>query len=318
MNAESDFIDQLRSFATHPAARRLGDDVATLAHGGRTLVLTHDAIVEHVHFLPGDPPETVGWKLAAVNLSDLAASGAKPVGALMAYTLSGDSGWDRRFARGLGDALTTFGCALIGGDTVRAPEGSARHFGLTALGEAETVPGRNGASPGDDVWISGTLGDAGLGLAAARGELEKGTPEVAEALLHAYRKPEPQLRLGRKLAPLVSAMMDVSDGLLIDTRRMADASGVRIAIESIDVPLSKDFIAIRGDTRAASIEAATMGDDYQLLFAAPPRSRKHVESAAEEAGVDIHCVGIVEAGTGIALQEGGRPLPLPESLGWEH
>jgi thiamine-monophosphate kinase len=313
MTSESAFIDELRAFATHPASRGLTDDAAVLAFAGRTLVLTHDAIVENVHFLPGDPPEDIGWKLAAANLSDLAAKGAKPTAALMAYSLSGDAGWDAQFAAGLGEILSKYGCPLIGGDTVRVPEGSARHFGMTAIGEAEFVPGRDGASPGDELWVSGTLGDAGLGLAIARGEIEG--PEV---LLQAYRRPIPQLELGQKLAPLVSAMMDVSDGLLIDAKRMAEASNVAIAIESIDVPLSKAFVSIRGDTREASLEAATAGDDYQLLFAAPPRSRRQIETVAEDLKARIQCVGLVEEGGGLVLQEGGRPLPLPEKLGWEH
>ena len=313
MSGESDFIDQLRALATHPGARGLADDAATLIHGGRTLVLTHDVIVENVHFLTDDPPTSIGWKLVAANLSDLAAKGAKPVGALMAYTLSGDPDWDRRFVQGLSNALTGFGCPLIGGDTVRTPTGSARHFGMTAIGEAEIVPARDGASVGDDLWVSGTLGDAGLGLAIAKGELEG-----AKSLLEAYRRPVPRLKLGQRLAPLVSAMMDMSDGLLIDAKRMGEASGVAIIIESIDIPLSPAFVAIRGNTREASIEAAILGDDHQLLFAASPRSRKHLESAAKEVGIDIHCVGIVEAGEGVSLQEGGRPLQLPDRLGWEH
>ncbi|RED17378.1 thiamine-phosphate kinase [Parasphingopyxis lamellibrachiae] len=313
MTSESAFIDKLRAFATHPAARGLTDDAATLTHAGRTIVLTHDTIVENVHFLPGDPPEDIGWKLAVANLSDLAAKGAKPIASLMAYSLSGDGDWDARFAAGLGEALTRYGCPLIGGDTVRVPEGSARHFGMTAIGEAEFVPGRDGASPGDDLWVSGTLGDAGAGLAIAKGELE-GPKE----LLQAYRRPVPQLELGQKLAPLVSAMMDVSDGLLIDAGRMAEASNVAIAIESIDVPLSSAFVGVRGDTREASIEAATAGDDYELLFAAPPRSRRQIETVAEGLDAHIQCVGLVEAGKGLSLQEGGRPLPLPETLGWEH
>ncbi|MGP1351893.1 MAG: thiamine-phosphate kinase [Parasphingopyxis sp.] len=313
MSGESDFIGQLRALATHPGARGLEDDAATLIHAGRTLVLTHDTIVEHVHFLPEDPADTVGWKLVAANLSDLAAKGAKPVGALMSYDLSGDTAWDSGFIDGLSAALVRFDCPLIGGDTVRSPAGSARHFGMTAIGEADIVPARGGAAPGDDLWVSGTLGDAGLGLAIAKGELEG-----ADSLLEAYRRPVPRLELGRKLAPLVSAMMDLSDGLLVDARRMAEASGVAIVIETIDVPLSQAFVDARGDTRETSIEAATMGDDYQLLFAAAPRSRKHIEMVAEEIGAEIHCVGIVEEGAGITLQEGGRPVPLPESLGWEH
>lgn len=313
MTSESAFIDALRVFATHPAARGLTDDAATLSHAGRTLVLTHDVIVENVHFLPSDPPEDIGWKLAAANLSDLAAKGAKPIGALMAYSLSGDTGWDARFAAGLGEALAEYGCPLIGGDTVRAPEGSARQFGMTAIGEGEIVPGRDGASAGDELWISGTLGDARIGLDIARGALEG-----PDSLLSAYRRPIPQIALGQKLAPLVTAMMDVSDGLLIDAQRMAKASDVAITIESIDVPLSSDFVSVRGDTREASLEAATAGDDYELLFTVPPRSRRQVETVAEDMNARIQCVGLVEAGSGLALQEGGRPLPLPEMLGWEH
>lgn len=313
MSSESAFIEQLRVLATHPAARGLADDAATLTHGGRTMVITHDVIVEHVHFLPTDPPESIGWKLVAANLSDLAAKGARPNGALMAYSLSGDEDWDTRFVSGLGEALVQYKCPLIGGDTVRVPEGSARHFGMTAIGEAEIVPGRDGASPGDDLWISGTLGNAGLGLEIAKGELEG-----PDELLQAYQRPVPQLELGQRLAPLVAAMMDVSDGLLIDVKRMAETSEVSITIESIDVPLSDAFVSVRGDTRDASLEAATTGDDYQLLFAAPPRSRRQIETVADDLNAQIQCVGLVEAGKGLTLQEGGRPLPLPETLGWEH
>jgi thiamine-monophosphate kinase len=184
---------------------------------------------------------------------------------------------------------------------------------MTAIGEAEVVPGRDGASPGDELWVSGTLGDAGVGLRIAKGELEG-----PDELLEAYRRPVPQLALGQRLAPLVSAMMDVSDGLLIDAKRMAEASTVAIAIESIDVPLSEALVATVGDTRESSVDAATAGDDYQLLFAAPPRSRRQIETVAEDLDARIQCVGLVEAGEGVELQEGGRPLPLPERLGWEH
>lgn len=312
MTSESAFIDLLRSLPSHPAARGLMDDAAVFGFAGRNLVLTQDAMIEGVHFLPDDPPESVGWKLAAVNLSDLAAKAARPVAAMMIYSLAEDA-WDRRFIAGLGEALETYRCPLIGGDSVRGPEGAPRQLSLTAIGEADIAPDRAGAAPGDEVWVSGTLGDAGLGYRIARGDFEG-----PDRLLEAYRRPQPQLALGRKLAPLVSAMMDLSDGLLLDARRMAEASGVRIVIESIDIPLSPEFTAVRGDTREASIEAATFGDDYALLFTAPARSRQFVETAAQEVGVAIHCVGLVEAGSGIALQEGGRPLDLPERLGWEH
>ncbi|NNC71506.1 MAG: thiamine-phosphate kinase [Sphingomonadaceae bacterium] len=313
MSAETTFIDKLRGFASHPGARGLNDDAAVFAHGGKNLVLTHDALVENVHFLSDDPPADIGWKLVVANLSDLAAKGARPLGALTSYNLSGDDGWDNQFAEGLGAALAEFGCPLLGGDTVRAPEGSARQFGLTAIGEADNSPARDGAADGHELWVSGTLGDAGAGLEIARGDAEG-----PDALLAAYRRPTPQLALGQQLAQLVSAMMDISDGLLIDARRMAEASGVRIVIETIDVPLSPAFVEAKGDNRQSALFAATAGDDYELLFAAPKRARRQVETAAEDVGVPIHCIGLVVAGEGIAIEEGGRPLDLPETLGWEH
>ena len=313
MAGEIAFINRLRGMASHPAARGLLDDAAVLTHGGRNLVITQDAMIERVHFLADAAPEDVGWKLAVVNLSDLAAKGAKPLGALMIYCLADDPGWDERFAVGLGEALARYGCPLIGGDTVRGPEGNARQFSLTAIGEADLSPDRSGARPGDELWVSGTVGDAGAGL-----EIAKGMIEGPDELLRAYLRPEPELALGPRLAPLVSAMMDVSDGLLIDARRMAAASGVRIVVESVDIPLSPAFVEACGDTREASIRAATTGDDYRLLFAAPQRSRRAIEMLAQELDAGIRCVGLVEEGEGIALQEGGRPLELPERLGWEH
>lgn len=313
MPAESAFIEKLRAFASHPGARGLRDDAAVFAHGGRNLVLTHDVLVEGVHFLPDDPPEDIGWKLVAVNLSDLAAKGAKPLGALTAYNLSDDESWNGRFADGLGAALERFHCPLLGGDTVRAPEGSARQFGLTAMGEAGNSPSREGAAKGDELWVSGTIGDAGAGLKIALGEIEGD-----DSLLAAYRRPQPQLALGQRLAHVVSAMMDVSDGLLIDAQRMAEASGVKIVLETIDIPLSEAFVATKGDTRESTLFAATAGDDYQLLFTAPERSRKQVENIAGEVGVAVHCLGLVRQGEGLKIEEGGRPLELPDSLGWEH
>ena len=194
MNPELSFIDQLRSIATHPAARGLLDDAAVLDVGGTRLVLTLDTLVEGVHYLPDDPAETVAWKLVAANASDLAAKGAKPLAALASYTLTGDAAWDSRFIAGLGEALDHFGIALIGGDTVSARE---RAIGLTLIGEADgLVPSRSGAHEGDALFVTGVIGDAGLGLAIARGEMAG-----AASLLKAYRTPVPQLAAGAALAP---------------------------------------------------------------------------------------------------------------------
>src|SRR3954469_5071440 len=153
---ESAFIESLRRLATDPAARGLLDDAAVLEVGGATLVLTHDMLVECVHFLPGDPPQDVAWKLLAVNLSDLAAEGAQPVGVLLGFAL-GDAAWDRGFVEGFGAALAAFAIPLLGGDTVTGP----RVLVFTAIGEARgPVPARSGAKAGDRLWVSGTVGDA--------------------------------------------------------------------------------------------------------------------------------------------------------------
>ena len=307
MSAESAFIDSLRALASDPAARGLMDDAAVLEVGGETLVLTHDMLVEGVHYLPDDPPGDVAWKLVAVNLSDLAAKGARPLGVLLGFTL-GDEGWDRAFAEGLGAALAAFGLALLGGDTVSAP---ARVLGLTAIGRAAgTAPSRMGARPGDQLWVSGTIGDAGAGLRALRGEIPR-----ADALIERYRNPRPRLEAGERLAPLVSAMMDVSDGLLLDVARMAAASACGIDLALDTIPLSEAFLSARGEAR---LEAATAGDDYELLFTAPPEAAPGLLALAEELGLPFSSIGLCLAGAGLTLSEGGAQVPLPPSLGFEH
>jgi thiamine-monophosphate kinase len=313
VSGEFEFIASLRRLASHPAARGLQDDAAVLEIGGATLVLTHDMIVEGVHFLPGDPAGDVAWKLLAVNLSDLAAKGARPVGALLGYAL-GEGEWDRAFVSGLESAMEAFGIALLGGDTVSVPAGTPRSFGLTAIGEAAgPVPSRGGAKPGDHLWVSGTIGDAGAGLRLLRGEI--GGPE---ALAERYRNPRPRLEAGQRLAPLVSAMMDVSDGLLIDGARMAQASGAALAIDLALVPLSSFYIESLGEDREARLAAATAGDDYELLFAAPPERSPEILGLADDLGLPLSRIGSVEAGEGLKVTDGGDALELPERLGWEH
>ena len=313
MAAEERFVGQLRCLARSAAARGLVDDAAVLAIGGTTLVLTHDMLVEGVHYLPDDPPEDVAWKLVAVNLSDLAAKGARPVGALLGYTL-GDAAWDAAFVAGLGTALGAFGMPLLGGDTVSAPAGAGRTLGLTAIGEAiGAVPSRAGAQAGDLLWVSGAIGDSGAGLRILKGEIE-----AAETLVRRYRAPRARLEAGQALAPLVSAMMDVSDGLLIDAGRIAQASGVRIAIELDAVPLSGAYIACLGESREARLAAATAGDDYELLFAAPAERASEILKLSERLGLPLSRIGSVQPGAGLGLTHEGREVPLPPRLGWEH
>jgi thiamine-monophosphate kinase len=308
---ESGFIESLKALATHPAARGLLDDAAVLEIAGRNLVLTHDMLVEGVHYLPGDPPADVAWKLLAVNLSDLAAKGAAPLGVLLGYTLGADD-WDAAFVAGLGAALTAFDLPLLGGDTVRGS--GPRTLGLTAIGEAQgPVPGRAGGRPGDDLWVSGTIGDSGAGLRALKGEMA-GAPFLVER----YRTPRPRLEAGRRLAPLVEAMMDVSDGLLIDASRLAEASGAAAQIDLASVPLSKAFIGALGDGLDARLAAATAGDDYELLFAARPARATELLALQAELGLPLSRIGSLAEGSGLLLSDLGEPVQLPPRLGWVH
>lgn len=303
MTTEHAFIDLLRTIASAPAARGLADDAAVLDIGGARLVLTSDTMVETVHFLPDDPPASIGWKLAAVNLSDLAAKGARPVACLMNYALSSDAAWDMAFLEGLRDCLDCVAMPLVGGDTVAMPQGAPRSFTLTAIGEAgATVPSRAGAMPGDALYLTGPVGDAGAGLAL----LQAGRHEPA-ALVAAYRRPVPRLAEGQALAPHVHAMMDVSDGLLIDAASMAAASRVAIRIDCI--PLSETLIAQDGAGIETRIRAAQAGDDYQLLFAAPADAALPVPALR---------IGEVLPGDGLSLSLDGAPVPLPDRLGYEH
>jgi thiamine-monophosphate kinase len=295
---EADFIAALRTLPLHPGAHELRDDSATI--GG--LTVTTDTIVEGIHFLSDDPPGDIAWKLLAVNLSDLAAKGATIEGALLNYPLSNDD-WDRAFLDGLLAALETFGCPLIGGDTVSLPAHAPRVLTLTAIGRDAASPLRSGAQAGDELWVTGTIGDAGAGLRIAQGALGP------QALLARYRRPMPRLADGLRLAPLVHAMMDVSDGVLIDAGRMATASGLAVTVELAALPLSPDYLAFAGADLTAHLAAATAGDDYELLFALP---------GGDEPPVGAFPVGRFDAGNGITLTWRGAPVPLPASLGFQH
>lgn len=309
---EGDFIASLRALAHDPSARRLLDDAAVLDPPGAKLVVTHDMLVEDVHYLATDPAGDIAWKLVAVNLSDLAAKGAKPLGVLLGYSLSGDEGWDREFVAGLGETLAVFQTPLLGGDTVSAPPGAARTLGLTALGTAAVAPSRTGARAGDLLWVSGAIGDAGAGLRIAHGE------QGPASLLERYRQPRPRLELGQALAPLVDAMMDVSDGLLIDASRMAHASTLGLELELASVPLSPDLLAFSGDGRDARLAAVTAGDDYELLFAAPPERSADLLALSDRLNLPLTRIGRFVEGAGIGLTHDGGAVPLPPRLGWEH
>ncbi|MFM5916367.1 MAG: thiamine-phosphate kinase [Novosphingobium sp.] len=287
MSAESAFIAALRNLAAHPGSRGFEDDCAILEIGGETLILTHDAMAEGVHYLPSQDPSDVAWKLVASNLSDLAAKGAEPIGVLLGYQLAQDNA---RFVTGLTEVLDRYSVPLLGGDTISASGNQV--LGLTALGRAthRPVPSRSGARAGDGLWITGPVGAAMLGFEALKGG-------IGDSL--AYRRPIALLDEGRALASLVSAMMDVSDGLLLDAQRMATASGVTIDIDRGAVPIATP------DARRD--EALRWGEDYQLLFTAPANSRF---------SVDAHRIGtVIKGGSAPLLVDGSPPAG---ALGYEH
>ena len=306
---EREIIARLRRIASDPAARGLDDDVALL----EGLVLTHDSIAEGVHFLPFDPPASVGWKLVAVNLSDLAAKGAAPLAGLLSLALSGDESWDLEFLDGIEAACESYGLPLVGGDTIALPAGAPRVLGMTAVGRAAgAVPLRSGGRPGDILWLVGSVGDSAAGLAQL---MDNAAAEGV--MVDIYRRPVPLLGAGVALAPHARAMMDVSDGLLLDASRLAQASGCSATIDLAQLPLSSAFVAERGNTLKARLFAATGGDDYALLLALPPELDPLSLSLPQ--GTSIRRIGTLSAdGPPLRLVSGGSPVKLPERLGFEH
>ncbi len=288
-----------------PGSLGLQDDAAVFAPPpGRELVMTADAMVESVHFLPGTAPDLVGRKLLRVNLSDLAAMGAVPFGYLVTISVPrhlGD-GWFAGFAAGLAQDQAEFGITLLGGDTTETP--GPLTLSLTAIGHV--APGaailRSGARPGDDLWVTGTIGDGVLGLHAARGELA----DPDGYLRGRYDLPTPRLRV-----PIVGwarAAMDVSDGLFQDLGHICRASDVAATVEAARIPLSPQAAAAGPAWRET---AWIGGDDYELLLAAP-------HGALPPAGLDATRIGRFGEGAGVCVvDDKGVSLPLAEK-GWSH
>ena len=306
MTTESTFINILRGFATDPAARGLLDDVAVIEMGEASLIITHDMMAEGVHFRSNANPADVAGTLLASNLSDLAAKGAAPVGVLLGFML-GDDAWDRAFAAGLEQALAHYDVALLGGDTV-ANRGDKRALGMTAFGLAtcRPVPSRSGAKVGDILYVTGTLGDALAGFEL----IDAGFDEVGP-LADAFNRPVARVADGQALAPVVTAMMDVSDGLLLDAERLATASQIGIEIDLACVPLSTLYASYRTDSLESRMQAASWGDDYQLLFTISPE-------AALPVPVPATAIGRVLSGGGLTLKDGANPVKLPPTLGYQH
>lgn len=301
-----------------PGAFGLTDDAALLTPpAGHDLVVTTDALVEGVHFLSGDPPGEIAKKSLRVNLSDLAAKGAEPCGYLMALMLPDTVSmeWLRDFAKGLERDQKKFALSLLGGDTTSTP--GPLSLAITAFGYVPQgkMIRRAGARPGDLVFVSGTVGDAGGGLALVKSE---GAGADVALLIARYRLPEPRLALGKALRGVASAALDVSDGLIADLDHIAEVSKVRIAVNTTAIPRSPQLRALWGDDPEAVIRAATAGDDYELAFTAPAGKRDAVLTAAERAGTPVTEIGRVEAGEGAVLLDTKGGTMTVSRAGWTH
>ena len=304
-----------------PGAFALRNDGALLTPpAGASLVVTKDLMVAGVHYPEGEEPATVARRLLRVNLSDLAAMGATATAYALGLALPEDIAdvWVEAFAAGLARDQEAFGVALIGGDTV-ATKGPAV-LSLTAFG---TVAGdacltRAGAGEGDDIYVSGTVGDATLGLRAVRGELANLTPEDHAALAERFRLPVPRLALGAALVGLATCAIDVSDGLVADLGHLCEESGVAARINADAVPLSSAARRAIDGGEAAIADLVTGGDDYELLFCAPLSKRDAIEAIGRRLELDVSRIGTIEHGQGVTVVDAdGRPLALGRA-GYTH
>lgn len=306
---------------SYPGALGLTDDVALLAPDpDHETAVTVDAMVAGVHFLPDDPPDLVARKLMRVNLSDLAAKGARPFAIMLAaaFPKGTDLDWLRRFGRGLAADVAEFDVALIGGDTVATPGPltlSLTAFGRVAKGRAVL---RSGARAGDRIWVSGSIGDGALGLRAARDGWPGLDAAHVDFLADRYRLPRPRVGLGTGLPGLAHAAMDVSDGLVQDLGHLCRASGLGAEIAAPQVPLSPAAAAALALDHSLLASILAGGDDYELLFTAPDGATATIEDLGRQAGVAVTAIGTMVAGEGVAVRDGdGRPLAL-ERGGWRH
>ena len=313
-----------KPLATDPGAFNLGDDAAVLKPSGDDIVVTTDGIVEGVHFLADDPPDTVARKALRVNLSDLAAKGATPAGFVLTLALrAADDAWLTPFARGLGSDAGLFGCPLLGGDTVSTP--GPLTISITAFGRvpAGKMVRRSGAKPGDRVMVTGTIGDAALGL-----DILKGGPVAAALaddagaramLIGRYRVPQPRNALAKAVRNHARAAMDVSDGLAGDLAKLCGVSGVSAVIDAPSIPLSPAAAALlaRGTVDIETIVSG--GDDYEVLCTVPEDSFEAFVQAAGQAGVAVSSVGVIVAGSSVPrfLDGEGREIALPR-LSYSH
>lgn len=296
---EFQIIEQFFTYQTFGAwkSQGVGDDCAIIDTGAGRIAVTCDMMALGTHFLPDADPEDVGYKALAVNLSDLAAAGAVPRAFFLSIGLPRrDDGWLADFSRGLMKLARESGCALLGGDTTRTPEVQGRHapvtISITAMGDLPAGMGltRKGAKPGDDIWVSGTVGDAYAALKCRWGAWSV-MPDLEPELFARMDRPTPRIALGQALLGAASAAADISDGLLADLGHILERSGVSAEIEWEKIPTS---VALQSMTPARQHEAALAGgDDYELIFTAPPSSAERIYEAGLLSGTPVTRIGRV-------------------------
>jgi thiamine-monophosphate kinase len=313
-----------KPLATDPGAFGLVDDAAIISADGDDIVVKTDAIVEGVHYLPSDPPDTVARKALRVNLSDLAAKGAVPAGFVLTLALrQADESWLGAFAQGLGEDAAAFGCPLLGGDTVSTP--GPIMISIAAWGRVPKgrMVHRFGARPGDRVMVTGTIGDAVLGLDILKGGAAAhalaNDPVARDGLIDRYRVPQPRNALAKAVRDFATASMDVSDGLAGDLAKLCAASDVGADIELSGIPVSP------AASRLLACDAATMeklisgGDDYEILCTVPEGSCDAFAAEAKRAGVAATAIGAITDGAGQPrfLDAQGREIDL-KRLSFSH
>lgn len=324
MASEFDLIR--RHFAAHAGVRQglllgIGDDAALLRPAaGMALAVTTDMLLEGRHFPPQTDPQALGHKALAVNLSDLAAMGAAPRWVTLALALPvADEAWLAAFSGGLRALAQRFEVELVGGDTTRSAAGAGIGISITAIGEVPEAHAltRGGARPGDEVWVSGELGGAALGLAQALGHVRLDAADAARARARLER-PEPRIELGERLRGIASAAIDASDGFAADLGHILERSGVGAVVHAARLP--GDAALARADPALAMRCLLAGGDDYELLFTAPPGEHAAIQALSTELGLALSCVGQVQpAAAGAALvvlDAGGAPMPAPD--GFDH
>ncbi|WP_417453152.1 thiamine-phosphate kinase [Kiloniella sp.] len=310
--------------AGYPEAYNLTNDAALISEDpDRSSVVTMDTLVESVHFLSTDPAEGIARKALRVNLSDLAAMGAKPKGYTLSisYSASLASDWVSSFTQGLADDQKNFGCHLIGGDTVSTP--GPLTISLTCFG---SVPRgkclhRTTAEEGDDIWVSGTIGDSAAGLKLLKGEINTKNSAAKSFLIDRYRVPQPRIPLGIALLEqdISKTALDVSDGLLADVKHIADGSHLQASITASKIPLSNPFRDMyQGITDPEIHLAASGGDDYELLFTASHSNKGKVIELSENLNIPVTRIGVLTKGRGVLLLDrDNKSMPVSE-YGWKH